>query len=93
MIEVNHRPEKNRYEVALDSETAYLAYRQNGDVLDLYSTQVPVKYRGRGIAAAIVKKALDDAAAQGQKVIPSCSYVAAYIERYPQYRALLADRD
>ena len=39
-------------------------------------------------AAALVRAALDWAAAEGLKVRPSCSYVRVYMQRHPQTQAL-----
>lgn len=91
MIEVVHKPERMRYEVALGSEVAYLGYREREGHLEFYTTQVPPRHRGQGIAAQLVKRGLDDAKAAGKRVIPSCSYVAAYIERHPEYKSLVLD--
>jgi predicted GNAT family acetyltransferase len=45
---------------------------------------------GKGIASRLVKGALDDARRQGLKVVPLCSFVAAYIDRHPEEQDLLA---
>jgi predicted GNAT family acetyltransferase len=34
---------------------------------------------------------LDALRAEGSKVVPRCGFVAAYVERHPEYRDLLAD--
>jgi predicted GNAT family acetyltransferase len=52
-------------------------------------TGVPNALGGRGLAAEITKFALDHARAQGWKVIPQCSYVAAFINKHPEYTALV----
>jgi predicted GNAT family acetyltransferase len=36
-----------------------------------------------------VRDTLDAARAEGLKVVPHCEFVAAYIERHPEYRDLL----
>ena len=52
-------------------------------------TFVPGELRGRGIAELLVRTALEDARTAGHKVVPSCSYVAKFIERNPTYQSLL----
>jgi uncharacterized protein len=37
-----------------------------------------------------VKTMLEYARDQGAKVVPACSYAAAYLERHPEYSSLLA---
>ncbi|MCM2275341.1 MAG: N-acetyltransferase, partial [Candidatus Didemnitutus sp.] len=53
-------------------------------------TLVPPQLRGRGLAEALVRRALDDARAAGRKVVPACSYVDVFIQRHPDYQALRA---
>jgi len=53
-------------------------------------TGVPAAIGGRGVAAALVRAALDHARGEGLKVVPACSYVAAYFKRHPQDADLLA---
>jgi predicted GNAT family acetyltransferase len=55
--------------------------------LDFYRTFVPDALRGRGIAAALTKRALDYADSIGYTVIPSCSYVERYMERHQRQAA------
>lgn len=89
MHNVHHDKTHMRYEVTTGSDVAFMAYRPVGDnTLEFYSTQVPPAFRGQGVAAALVKRALDDAKASGKKVIPSCSYVDAYMKRHDEYGSL-----
>jgi predicted GNAT family acetyltransferase len=69
---------------------ALCVYRRQGDVLLLTHTEVPPALEGRGIAAALVKAALDWARAEGLRVRPLCSYVVTYMRRHPETQDLLA---
>ncbi|HKO55012.1 MAG TPA: N-acetyltransferase [Thermoanaerobaculia bacterium] len=42
------------------------------------------------MADELVRHALEDVLARGAKVIPSCWFVRAYIDRHPRYQATLA---
>jgi predicted GNAT family acetyltransferase len=84
-----HRPEATRFEAGLDGRLAVCAYRRVGDTLHLTHTEVPPSLQGQGIAAALVQAALDWARAEGLRVRPLCSYVAAYMRRHPETRDLL----
>ena len=44
--------------------------------------------RGGGIASQLTHRALEYAREHGYRVMPSCPFVAAYIERHPEYREL-----
>jgi predicted GNAT family acetyltransferase len=87
---ITHRPEASCFEAAFDEGLAVCAYRRQGNLLLVTHTEVPPRLEGRGIAAALVKAALDWARAEGLRVRPLCSYVAAYMRRHPQTQDLLA---
>lgn len=65
-------------------------YRREGGVLHLTHTGVPAALQGQGVAAALVAATLDWARAEGLRVNPVCSYVAAYMRRHPETQDLLA---
>jgi hypothetical protein len=89
-VTVRHNPQSCRFEAVVDGGLARCDYRMDGDLMLLVHTEVPPALEGRGIAAALVRAALDHAAAAGLRVRPRCSYVSAYLARHPQYRGLIA---
>jgi uncharacterized protein len=56
----------------------------------LVHTEVPPALTGRGIAAQLVRAALEYARVSGLKVQPACSYVRTYMRRHPDTHSLLA---
>ncbi|MFP3926312.1 GNAT family N-acetyltransferase [Pseudomonas sp. W5-36] len=81
-LSIHHDETGHQFEVNIDGYRAYLTYMDLGkETLDIYRTFVPNELRGRGIAAALTKVALDYADRMGYTVIPSCSYVERYMER------------
>lgn len=88
-LNVIHSPQADRFEARVQGQLALCSYRRQGDVLVLHHTEVPAALQGQGVAAALVQAALDWARAQGLKVRPTCSYVAAYMRRHPQTQDLL----
>lgn len=89
-VTVQHNPGAHRYEVAADGHLSVCEYERVGENLVFTHTLVPPELRGRGIAEQLVRAALADARAAGQKVVPACSYVAKFIERHREYQDLLA---
>ena len=84
-----HEPSRKRFAVYESGETAYLTYHEMKDgTLDFSYTYTPLPIRGRGIATAIIKNALDYARSQGKKVEPTCPFVATYIDRHREYQEL-----
>lgn len=91
-IEVTDQDGAGRYEVRVDGELAGFADRTVRDgVMVLPHTVVDPAFRGRGLAAELVRRALDDARQQGLRVIPSCWYVAQYIGDHPDDIDLVPD--
>ena len=88
-IEVTHDSAASRFQVVVDGQLAACDYRRSGDVVALTHTEVPVALEGRGIAAALVRRALDWARGEGLRVEPRCSYVAVYMQRHPETQDLL----
>lgn len=95
MPEVRNDTAAGRYEIFLDDGTkaGFADYRIRGQQVELPHTVVLPEYNGQGLAAQLVQRALEDIQAAGQCVIPSCSYVAAYIRRKPQWQSLLCPLD
>jgi len=85
-----HQPQASRFETWIDGQVALCGYRLQCQLLILHHTEVPHAFEGQGIAAALVKTTLNWAREQGFKVRPSCSYVAAYMQRHPETQDLLA---
>jgi len=90
VIDVRHEPDNHRFVAVVDGQQAVLDYRRGDGVISLVHTGVPAAIGGRGVAAALVRAALDHARREGLKVVPACSYVAAYFKRHPHQSDLLA---
>lgn len=90
-INIEHNKQARRFEVNIDGHTGYLEYQEKGDnVLEYAHTLVPKELGGKGIGSQLVKHALDYAREHNYKVIPSCSFVEAYINKHENYQSLLA---
>ena len=86
---IKHHPERKRFETTCDGYTAYIEYVEVRKGLDLVHTIVPPPIGGRGVAAALVKYVLEYAGAHNLFIVPSCSYVDAYIRKHPEYDSLV----
>ena len=90
-IMVRHNAAENRFEAEVDGRLCVADYELSGTEMIMTHTFVPPELRGRGIAAKLVRSALEHARSERLKVVPACSYVAVYFKRYPEFRPLLAD--
>jgi predicted GNAT family acetyltransferase len=89
--EILHIPAQHRFETQVDGHCAILTYTLANDVMTTTHTLVPDAIANRGIGSALARAALDFAAANNLKVLPACSFIAAYIARHRQYQPLLVD--
>lgn len=89
-LNIVHKPDIGRFEAIVEGLRCEADYQLAGNVVRMTHTGVPPQLEGRGIAAALVKTALQWARAQGHKVDPICSYVRIYIRRHPEWQDLLA---
>ena len=87
---VKHNPQASRFEVEKEGNLALLEYVQQGDRIVFTHTGVPSALEGQGIGSRLARAGLEYARAQGMKVIALCSFVAAYIQKHPEYQDLLA---
>ena len=89
-LAVKHNPQAGRFEVEREGNLAVLEYLlQEGKIVFIH-TGVPSALEGQGIGSRLARAGLDHARAQGLKVVPLCSFIAAYIQKHPEYQDLLA---
>ena len=80
-----------RYELRVDGEVVGIAdYVEQGGAVVLPHTVIDRARRGQGLGAVLVQGVLDDVRPTGRTVIPSCWYVAQFIDENPSYKDLLA---
>jgi uncharacterized protein len=86
---VQHNLTDHRFEVRIGEHLAVAEYELSGDRAIFTHTFVPPELRGRGLAEIVVRAGLEWARAEKRKVDPQCSYVAAFIERHPEFQPLV----
>jgi len=84
-VTFRHNETESRYELDAPHGMAIAVYRQQGDSRLFTHTEVPPADEGRGLAAELVRAALDDTKAHGFKIVPACSFVVAFVRRHPEY--------
>ena len=88
---VHHEPGKSRYELLVDGALVGVAdYVVRGGVLVFHHTEIERSRRGEGLGAVLVQGALDDVRERGQTVVPTCWYVAEFLDLHPEYGDLRA---
>lgn len=88
-LKVINNKEREQFEIDLDGKTALIAYTEQNGVVAMTHTEVPPEFEGKGVGSRLVKEALETLKSEGKRVRPLCTFVAAYIERHPEYESLV----
>lgn len=84
-VHVQHEPEQSRYSAMVNGALAVATYRRQGNTIAFTHTEVPPQIGGRGVGSALARRALDDARAAGNRVIPACEFFRHYMDEHPEY--------
>jgi uncharacterized protein len=91
-VTVTDVPEQHRFEAQVDGEPAgFVDYRLGENVIVFIHTEVDDAFEGAGVGSQLAAAALDAARERGLKVVPQCPFIRSYIERHPEYEALVAE--
>jgi predicted GNAT family acetyltransferase len=87
--QIRHLPDSSRFELLEQGHIAVLEYSLNGDTITFSHTGVPAPLEGRGIGSQLAHAGMEYARENGFKVIPTCWFVAGYIDRHKEYQPLI----
>ena len=77
---------KGRYILEKDGEVAELTYSiASSHLIIADHTGVPDKLRGTGAGAALAQRLVEDARAEGVKIVPLCPFVNSMRRRHPEW--------
>jgi predicted GNAT family acetyltransferase len=87
-LEVVHNPTENRFETWIDGNLSKLDYMQDEKNFVITHVGVHPSLRGQGVAGRMVEVSMAYARENSLRVVPMCSYAAAFIRRHPEYAEL-----
>lgn len=90
MTALTDNRERGRFELDLGDTIAFVNYRESPGQWVLTHAEVPPAYEGRGVGSRLASLVLEAARARQVRVVPACSFIAAYIARHPEVHDLLA---
>lgn len=89
-LAIHDNVERRRFEAELaDGSFAFAAYELEPGRIVFVHTIVPAQFEGQGVGSALIRFGLNWAREHGLKVVPICSFFAAYIRKHPQEQDLL----
>lgn len=92
-VAVTHNVPLHRFEIVTgEAAAAFLSYTCEGTRVIFDHTYVPDELRGRGLAARLVRAALEVARQQHWTIVPRCSYTAAFVKRNHEFADLVDEQ-
>jgi predicted GNAT family acetyltransferase len=82
MSTISHDEIGQQFTTEVEGQRAELDYTVAGKIMTITHTRVPQAIGGRGVAAELMRAALNAATVAGWSVNPACSYAAAYMRRH-----------
>ena len=79
---------RSRFEMGADGSSGFIDYRRSGQTLYLHHAEVPAALSGRGVGTRLVTEALDLIRSRGERIVPVCPFIKAFIRRRPEYADL-----
>jgi predicted GNAT family acetyltransferase len=80
-----------QFEIHLDDHLAFIEFVRKGKKIWLTHTEVPKSLEGQGIGSALVEKVLQHLKKEKLVLIPSCSFVAAYVNEHSEWQEILSE--
>ena len=87
-LEITNNESERRFEVSINGLLSKLDYLQDKDTFVITHVGVQPELRGLGVAGKLTQAGLEFAKSKSLRVIPMCSYAAAFIRRHPEYAEL-----
>jgi uncharacterized protein len=87
-------PSRGRYVArvaGIDAEAELVYRRTSPTLLTADHTGVPDAFRGKGVGRALVTRMIEDARAEGLKIVALCSYVKAERQKHPEWADVFED--
>lgn len=79
-ITVTRNDDESRYEIRTNGNLAgYAEYQLRPGAIRFIHTELDPAFQGQGLAGILAERALTDAAASGDAIVPLCPYIAKYL--------------
>jgi predicted GNAT family acetyltransferase len=82
--------DRSRFEMEEAGLVAFANYQRRGSILVIPHVEAPPALRGTGAAGRLMAGLLALVRQRGEKIVPTCSYAAAYMRQHKDQQDLLA---
>ena len=79
---------RSRFELGA---SGFIDYRRVGTVLYLNHAEVPPALSGHGVGTRLVRETLELIRSRGERMVPVCPFIKAFVRRNPAYSDLSAE--
>ena len=80
----------HRLELEVEANVAFIEFKFSQGKLFLIHTEVPHELEGKGVASAIVQKALQYAKDNNYKIVPFCPFVQSFLKKHTEWNDIVA---
>ncbi len=88
-LNITDNPDRKRFEAVVEDQTAFIEYIKTREKIYLTHTEVPQELSGKGVGKSLVKAVLEEVKRLELELVPLCPFVALYIKRNPEWKALV----
>ena len=87
-VRISRNDDARRYELHIGDELAGFAeFRIRAGRIVFIHTVVLPGHEGEGLGSRLARHVLDDAVSRGERIVPLCPFIAAYLRRHDGYEA------
>ncbi|MBA1264641.1 GNAT family N-acetyltransferase [Stutzerimonas stutzeri] len=88
--QVRHDESRQRYVLEINGQPlGFAQYQEEGDRQVFTHTEIDDSLAGQGMGSMLARAALDDARRRGKRIVPVCAFIAAYVNKHPDWSDVL----
>ena len=90
-LRIEDNRERSRFEVFVGASLAgFTDYHTQPGLMTLLHTEIDPAFEGQGVGTRFVAGTLDEIRRRGERVLPICPFVRAFLQRHLEYADLVA---
>lgn len=89
-VELINNEAIHNFELFVEGHRSFIDYIKKNDKYYLVHTEVPEELEGKGVASALVDKALTYIEEHNGKIVPLCVYIQSFLKRHPDWNRVVA---